>query len=337
MLDWRPVVAGDLSESLNICPESAGQELIAPERTLAAWHQLFTTRSFAGAVVEPDIPTDAHRIAAVGAAVFVTRTFAEQETASPQPGLNARIIASIDAGRSVALSDSQLRLANASGGLDLVILCAGWRKSVVDSGRLPEVESLLSAAFFRLFAGWRFHRMIREGIGREQIAHIDSQGIFGSKYSFGRFLRLNPGSRWKGDRALFVANKEHAMAIPGSVASILFGYHEPVLRLRDCDQELLTAALTGATDGELARTLHLKLPTVKKRWAAVFSRVTAVQPDLLPSHEAYSNDHARGPQKRHRLLEFLRNHPQELRPVLPAGTAGVGRHTVRRKQARAEA
>jgi len=60
---------------------------------------------------------------------------------------------------------------------------------------------------------------------------------------------------------------------------------EPALSLRDEDQELLCASLRGlTTDEELACELGLKPPTVKKRWAAIFQRIAAVKPDLLPGH-----------------------------------------------------
>jgi hypothetical protein len=285
-------------------------------RALAAWQQLVTARSFAGAVIEAHVPIAGSRLVGMGAAVFVNQAFAEREIACPQPGLNARIVASIDAGQPVILSEAGLRHANASGGLDLVILCASWRKDILDATGLCEMESMLAAAFFRLFAGWRFRRLIREAIDRDTIAHIESQRIFGVKDCYEQFRRNCPDSRWNDDRALFVSTREHALAVPGSVAAILFAYREPVLRLRARDQELLGAAMTGLTDKELARTLRLKLPTVKKRWATVFNHVAFARPTLLPRHESPAAHHARGPQKRHHLLEYLRGHPEELRPVV---------------------
>ena len=95
---------------------------------------------------------------------------------------------------------------------------------------------------------------------------------------------------------------------------MLFTYLEPVMRLRDTDQELLLAALDGLTDGQLADVLDLKLPALKKRWASLFDRVGRVRPDLVPQSDRETPD-TRGPQKRHRLLAYLREHPEELRPL----------------------
>ena len=55
---------------------------------------------------------------------------------------------------------------------------------------------------------------------------------------------------------------------------------------------------------------------MKKRWAAVFERVATARPDLLPELEYDSDRQTRGRQKRHHLLAYVRQHPEELRPVL---------------------
>jgi len=294
-------------------PGCAGDEIVGPERARAAWCRLLSMRAFGGAVVETEPRVDGRRLVGVGAAAFVNQAFADREVAEPQPGLNARIISSLEGRQPAVLSDRQLQAGNTQGGLDLVILCASAEQSVA-SDSVAKIESLMAAAFFRIFAGWRFRRLIREGAGLRALAHIESQRIFGSRDNFDNFHREHPVNAWSLDRALFVCTKEHALAIPGSVASILFGYRQPMLGLSHHDQELLGAAVSGLTDDELTRALGLKLPAVKKRWTSVFNRMAAMKPDLLP--EGLSNPGVRGPQKRHRLLNYIREHPEELRPVL---------------------
>jgi hypothetical protein len=281
---------------------------------LAAWQAMLQMGSFIGTVVKSDAPRGGRWIIGAGAAVFVTRAFADREVASPQPGLNARLIATIDAGRPEVLSESQLRLANATGGLDLLILWAGWRQDV-DSRLHSEVENLLSMSFMRVGWGWRFHRLFREGMDPFTIAHAKSQQIFGVQDGYDAYYRRHPEERGSEARMLFVCSKEDALALPASNASLIFTYREPTLRLGDCAQEILVAALEGRTDEQLAVTLGLKLPTLKKRWAAVFQHIAVVRPDLLPTdHRRHLS--TRGPQKRHALLEYLRRHPEELKPAV---------------------
>src|SRR6266699_3991674 len=104
---------------------------------------------------------------------------------------------------------------------------------------------------------------------------------------------------------------------------MLFGFREPLLALHQEDQELLRAALKGLTDEELALELRLKLPTVKKRWAAIFQRIAAARPDPLPDVDRDLDRQTRGKQKRHYLLEYLRGHPEEVRPYLRQPAAAV--------------
>jgi len=104
--------------------------------------------------------------------------------------------------------------------------------------------------------------------------------------------------------------------IPGTVPFLLFQYREPILRLPDGEQQLIIAALRGLTDEQLATQLNMKLPAVKKRWASLFYRLADALPDLFPEIVNGFDRQTRGPQKRHRVLAYFRNHPEELRPIL---------------------
>ena len=174
-------------------------------------------------------------------------------------------------------------------------------------------ENVMSYAFFQLMRGYRLLRLFREAASAAAIVHVKSQRVFQRMVAFDAFHVANPDTRWNRDRALFVAEREHCLALPASVASMLFSYSEPILHLHETDQELALAALDGLTDGELARVLHMKLPALKKRWSSLFDRVGRVRPDLV-STEVRDTADTRGPQKRHRLLAYLREHPEELRP-----------------------
>ena len=77
-------------------------------------------------------------------------------------------------------------------------------------------------------------------------------------------------------------------------------------------------ALLGRTDAELGHALHTALATAKKRWTSIYDRVASVDPELLlGTAEAVPPEGKRGPEKRRRLLDYLRRHPEELRPVNP--------------------
>lgn len=82
------------------------------------------------------------------------------------------------------------------------------------------------------------------------------------------------------------------------------------------EQRLLSCALPGATDEQLTEMLEVSLPAIKKMWISIYHRVENCLPELisdpLPGDTPASG---RGKEKRRRLLAYLREHPEELRPI----------------------
>jgi len=121
------------------------------------------------------------------------------------------------------------------------------------------------------------------------------------------------------DRALAMTDREAALSMPMSAAASLSLGTPPVLGLRTSDQELLLAAMKGATDRELRLELGLTEEAVKRRWAVDSSRVEKSKPELISGlgfqkGTTLPAEGRRGPQKRHRVLAYVRDHPEELRP-----------------------
>ena len=158
-------------------------------------------------------------------------------------------------------------------------------------------------------------KVLVEATDAVDLKHGKSTGVHRIVSDFEEFHCCNPNSGWNRDRALFVLDRESAMAMTGSISAILFHHREPVLGLRKEDQQLVAAALKGFTDVELTEELSLQLSTVKKRWAALYDRVAAASPMLVRGLDDESDRHIRGRQKRHHLLAYLRQHPEELRPA----------------------
>jgi len=71
----------------------------------------------------------------------------------------------------------------------------------------------------------------------------------------------------------------------------------------------------GETCEQLAASLDLSTWTVKKRWHAIYDRVSDVDSQLLPPATACGARAAsRGSERRRHLLNYLRQHLEELRP-----------------------
>lgn len=300
-ISWRPVRAADLPHLLGIAPDCIGDALTGREAALRVWRELLDARTLHGSVFESDAPIRGFRIVGCGIGVFVDSAFADRELASPRPGLNSRIIAAAASGDSVVLDREAIAAGNAAGGLDFVNLYGTWRYGILDANQIAEVQTLLGISFVENLAGFRFNRVIKEASGRPTIELAHATGSY----------RLVAEYR-DNESALFVATPDDARELPFSVAATLYRYRPPSLRLRPAEQELLAAALDGKTDAELAQQLEVSVEAVKKRWMSVFARVEAFKPEILA--EAGVEGRHRGPQKRHRVLAYVRTHREELRP-----------------------
>ena len=298
---WRPISEVDLVTCLEIHPACLGDQIVGHHAALRVWKNLLDSPSFQANVIESDRPLAGHKIIACGMGVFVTRAFADREIRTPQPGLNARIIAGLASGESVVLNRAQIAAGNAGEGIDFVNMYGAWREGILNADQLAEVHALLGTSFVEHFAGYRFNRVLKEAIGRSAIALARATGTY-------RLVAEFP----KSESALVVANRESVLTAPYSVAAKMYRYQAPELHLRPAEQKLLAAALTGKTDAELSVDLGLSIEAIKKRWMSIFARVDEFKPEILNS--AGPESEGRGPQKRHRVVAYIRTHPEELRP-----------------------
>jgi hypothetical protein len=298
---WRPIQEADLSKCLEIQPECLGDQIVGRSTALRVWKSLLDNPAFLANVIESERAIAGHKIVACGMGVFVTKTFADREIKNPKPALNSRIIAAIAEGESPLLSRSQIGSGNARGGIDFVNMYGTWRDGIMNADQLAEAQALLGTSFVEHFAGYRFNRVLKEAIGLSRIALAHATGTYRIVAEF-----QESGS------ALAVVTRESALAAPYSVAATMYRYQPPVLHLRPAEQRLLAAALTGKTDAELSAELELSIEAIKKRWMSVFDRIDQFKPEILS--RSGEDTEGRGPQKRHRVVAYIRNHPEELRP-----------------------
>ena len=97
----------------------------------------------------------------------------------------------------------------------------------------------------------------------------------------------------------------------------LFDYDLPRFDFTQTEQRLLLSAISGDfTDQQLAETLGLSVPAVKKTWLSIYDRVAERDMELIGDHlRARTGAWKRGKEKRRRLLAYLRRHAEELRPI----------------------
>jgi hypothetical protein len=298
---WRPFLKADLPHCLDTQPACLGDSVVGRRTALRVWNDLLNHPSFHATVIESERPIAGHTIVGCGMGVFVSSAFADREVGNPRPGLNSRIIADVASGEPVLLSREAIGAGNAGEGLDFVNLYGTWHDGILSPDQLAEVQALLGIGFVEQLAGYRFNRVLKEAIGEARVALARATGTY-------RLLAEFPES----ESALAMVSRDSALAAPYSAAASIYRYRAPVLRLRPAEQALLAAALSGKTDAELSAYLSLTLEAIKKRWLSVFERVGQFKPDILS--ESRSDSDSRGPQKRHRVVAYVRSHPEELRP-----------------------
>jgi len=308
---WRKTTPGDLPECLKLHPAKNGAESVGDCRATQAWNQIFEmTHASRSAVVEMDWKGKLE-IVGFGFAAFVKKSFAETELLHPTPGLNSRIIDSVVSGKSVIADYEEVRDANTRGDLQQVILDTSWKNGGLNADQVDEVRVLLGRAYQGLFSGYGLGRILFECVDQLDLWHIDGHKSFKIVDRFEAYRRANPDTKWNADRAFGVVTVESMHDDPHSVAAGLFRHHrQPQFAFTRSEQELLDVALDGVDDASASKSLFVTVPAIKRRWAGIFGRVAAIRPDLCPPDA----DGTRGIQKRQRILTYVRNHPEELRP-----------------------
>lgn len=311
---WRKTAAGDLSECLQLHPAKNGAETVGTSAALAAWRRLFNlTHASRSALVEMHCRGKCE-IVGFGFATFVKKSFAEAEVRDPRPGLNSRIIESLGRRNVVVATYEEVRDANTCGDLQQVILDTSWKSSGLNAEQVDQVRILLGKAYQELYAGYRFARILSEMVDELGLWHLHGQRTFPIVDRFAAYRSANPSTTWNPDRGLAVATHESIRTDPHSIAAALFQLHNrPKFPFTCLEQQLLETALEGADDPAAAKALFVTVPAIKRRWARIFERVAAVMPELCPADMDGTNG-TRGARKRQRILAYIRNHPEELRP-----------------------
>ncbi len=298
-MERRNVCRDNLRECLSVEPRHFGDEIVGSECAMALWVELLHNRSFNAVAFECAPPKN--HVVAFGASVFVDAGFVTQELQRPRTNLNSRLLSSMANNRSAVLKAKELCSRGTDRSLDIVILACAYLYSM-PLELVREAQMLLAYTFAELHKGYPLNRILIETTSEEQRAYHQSSGVWRLVHSF------------PCERALLTLTRDDAYAVSGSIAADLFHFEEPVLDLRDADKELLADALQGGTDADLAARLHLSVASIKKRWESLFGRVAELRPDLLPCERTSAAKDARGPQKRHHILNYVRSHPGEIRP-----------------------
>lgn len=257
----------------------------------------------------------------VAMSAFVTDLFLQEIKTAPFFWIGPALATRIMRGESPLLSDAQVCAANRSVGLNVVLwhLCIDPKDAI-----RAEVQSQVTAGFFDAHRGFLLKELIAlQGAFAEEPDWIVDGGGLLLNPTTGEYVdpTEKPGASILATPHVLGISRELALTKMSWIGS-LFHHDAPKIAFSKSEQRLLVAALRGGTDEELSDELAISLSAVKKAWRSVYERAAVQLPESILGHDdtMERENGERGKQKKQRLLGYLRDHLEELRPHARTGT-----------------
>jgi hypothetical protein len=329
-LRWRPMQPKDVAGCAEVI---ASHPVIAPRygpliKDLGrAWLQLLDSEAMTTAVFE-EVEKGRVNLAGVGVGVFVRDGFVRELKARPQFWFGPELAKRILNGNSPVLSGREVREANSGEGLNELVWETLPRQTFAHR---TELYHLMGGAYIEIHRGFRLKEMITsqaESPQRLQWA-LDAGGLYWDPKAARYEKTLKKGvEKIARDPHIVGITRELEFGRPGSWVGSLFDYHPPRFWFSASEQRLLIHSIADrtGTNTVLAKELGVSLPTVKKMWLSIYDRVTEHAPELMAGDDESAAEGKRGKEKRRRLLAYLENHAEELRPVLRRSNDRKARH-----------
>ena len=256
------------------------------------------------------------RIVSFGATIFATTEFCSAAEATLPPYLGVQIARYYLSGAAPVMQRKAVARANAREGLNVVLCFEGWELDGLSREQVLAVRKKQSEAFHLTHAGYRMREVLADPIDHEELDWMLNAGAHVRRDYSSYFQKHRALTNYTPRPRLVGLTKEEAWANAGSYLSSLFVYTPPRFHFNRSEQLLLHHALMGETSDDLAASLSISPWTVKKRWQTIYERVVDVDRELLlPPVANGIHATARGAERRRRLLHYLRQHLEELRPV----------------------
>jgi|GEM_PF-1014030 len=275
------------------------------------WLNHMNDEAFASFQVFEASTDDGWEIVAFRNCVFVTAEFRHEYCAAPHPQVAATIWQRVLDGDSPLLDYNAIALANANHELNMLITHWVVRERDPMHPETTAVLALVASAWQYAHAGYHVDhltayevfgpeaQMVMKNIGYQQHELVDTDGSpLSENPTQSSVFYWAPGSEHFGSGAL--------------VPLASFACPAPQFKFSASQQRLLRQALDGRSDKEIAEELGIRHDTIRHRWESIYRRVEETDQSVLPA--APPTDGKRGAARRHVLLEYLRQHLEEVRP-----------------------
>ncbi len=252
------------------------------------------------------------RIVAFRISAFVTDAFCDQYASSPYAQVAADVWQRELNGSNPLLNRAEIGVANACGELNMVVLHWTVRHRNPAHPETIRVLTLVASAWHSAHLGYRLKRLsMYEVFGKAAACVMKNIGY--QKY---QLTGVNPtmcNVQDSGDSHVFYWSSENVN--PGSGAMIAIAHLNcpaPRFSFSPAQQRVILGALDGKTDKAISETLGIRYDTVRQTWDAIYRRVEVVDSDVLV--QFYEGERVRGAERRRVLVEYIRQHLEEVRP-----------------------
>jgi hypothetical protein len=280
------------------------------------WRTLLSKRAMQLCLVENRARQVGSRTISFSAVVFVTDEFCSHAQSKLPPYLGPELAQKYLSRELAVLNREQVAQANAGAGLNVIVCFEGWTHAGLSAEEVLAVRAKQSEALHLGLSGYHVKEFLAYPVGEDALQWMLNAGARMRRH-YPSYLRNGTAFRPVLSQRPYLVGltKKEALAHPGSSVADLFIYTPPRFLFSRSQRVLLQHALRGETCETLAASLAVSRWTVKKRWHAIYERVADVDGELLPSPIADGLDAcSRGAERRRHLLNYLRQHLEELRP-----------------------
>jgi hypothetical protein len=280
-----------------------------PEHLQQMWSEIVVSQNGTGVVaMDGAQPGDVVYFAFMA---FVTDRCADEYQRGIEPLIARRILRQWAAGERPFLSVAEIARANAGPGVNGLVMQYG--------GVTGDEQRTIAANYEcgqRVLLGWNFRSFTAQVFPRVPERNLASWGrSLGYRVKEYSPEQLSASGIPKGEApCLWFSTGKDIQGNTGFAAALLFGsYARPRCGFTPKEQQTLRRALEGNTDEQIGRLDSISLATAKKRFRAVYEKAQAAIPEEFAETQPRAEGF-RGAERRRRLLVYVREHPEELRP-----------------------
>lgn len=302
-LQGRLLTHGDLQEAVGLVPEWLQLPTAIRLALPAIWTRLLGQAGFNADVIEDLRRPPGQRLVGMGISIALNAHWQQRMQHSTPAGMAGLIYDELRQQRYALPSDMALGEMNARGEVSFLVL--HYHQLHMDMADPDTVEMLGVAMmlFRQAHAGYRLQGLYQEGLP-EHAPFLESMGF--------RRKTQHDGSQ---GMAMYGLTREDAAAMmPGPPVRDAFQFCPPRFGFTGAERRMLRLALVQMADADISDELGISQHSIKKLWRSVFNRAGDAMPHLFEEFAAAGEEGTRGPEKRRRLVQYLRQHPEELRP-----------------------